>query len=48
MTHPGVGALTAPAFVPFIGEAERFRSGKHVASYLGWCRWKNPAGIGDN
>jgi transposase len=35
MTHPGVGALTALAFVPIIGNAERFSRGKQVASYLG-------------
>ena len=35
MTHPGVGALTALAFVLIIGEAERFQCGKQVASYLG-------------
>lgn len=34
-THPGVGPLTALAFVLIIGEAERFRCGKQVASYLG-------------
>src|SRR5690349_15948733 len=34
-THPGVGALTALAFVLIIGRAERFGSGKQVASYLG-------------
>ena len=34
-THPGVGALTALAFVLLIGNAERFRCGKQVASYLG-------------
>ena len=34
-THPGVGALTALAFVLLIGDAERFRCGKQVASYLG-------------
>jgi len=34
-THPGVGALTALAFVLIIGKAERFGSGKQVASYLG-------------
>jgi transposase len=28
MTHPGVGPLTALAFVLIIGEAERFRCGK--------------------
>jgi len=35
MTHPGVGALTALAFVLIIGEAERFACGKQIASYLG-------------
>jgi len=35
MTHPGVGALTALAYVLIIGKAERFGSGKQVASYLG-------------
>ena len=35
MTHPGVGALTALAFVLIIGNAERFQCGKQVASYLG-------------
>jgi len=35
MTHPGVGPLTALAFVLIIGTAERFRSGKPIASYLG-------------
>ena len=35
MTHPGVGALTALAFVLIIGNAKRFGCGKQVASYLG-------------
>ena len=35
MTHPGVGALTALAFVLIIGNADRFRSGKQIASYVG-------------
>jgi transposase len=35
MTHPGVGALTALAFVLIIGEAERFQCGKQIAAYLG-------------
>jgi transposase len=35
MTHPGVGALTALAFVLILGTAERFGSGKPIASYLG-------------
>jgi transposase len=35
MTHPGVGPLTALAFVLTIGPVERFGCGKQVASYLG-------------
>jgi transposase len=34
-THPGVGSLTALALVLIIGEVNRFRCGKQVASYLG-------------
>ena len=35
MTHPGVGSLTALAFVLIIGKADRFPCGKQIASYLG-------------
>jgi transposase len=35
MTHPGVGPLSAMAFVLIIGKAERFQCGKQIASYLG-------------
>jgi transposase len=35
MTHPGVGSLTALAFVLVIGRADRFQWGKQIASYLG-------------
>ena len=35
MTHPGVGPITAMAFVLVIGTPERFGCGKQVASYLG-------------
>lgn len=35
MSHPGVGAVTALAFVLTIGDPGRFRCGKQVASYLG-------------
>jgi len=35
MTHPGVGRLTALAFVLIIGRTDRFQGGKQVASYLG-------------
>jgi transposase len=35
MTHPGVGALTALAFVLILGTPERFARSKQVSSYLG-------------
>ena len=35
MTHPGVGPVTALAFVLTIGPVERFRRSKQVVSYLG-------------
>jgi transposase len=35
MTHPGVGPLTALAFVLIIGSPERFRCGKQIGSYIG-------------
>jgi len=34
-THPGVGAITALAFVLVLGTPDRFGCGKQVASYLG-------------
>src|SRR5947209_1088621 len=45
MTHPGVGPLTALAFVLIIGEADRFQCGKQWPAISDWCRWKTPAGI---
>ncbi len=35
MTHPGVGFLTALAFVLIIGTPERFECGKQIGSYVG-------------
>jgi transposase len=35
MTHPGVGPITALAFVLTLGDPTRFENGKKVASYLG-------------
>lgn len=35
MTQPGVGPVTALAFVVTIGDVRRFKRGKQVASYLG-------------
>jgi len=43
-THPGVGPLTAMAFVLIIGKAERFRCGKQVASYLGLVPLEDSSG----
>ena len=35
MTQPGVGPMTALAFVATIGDVRRFKRGKQIASYLG-------------
>jgi transposase len=35
MTHPGVGALTALAYVLIIGTPERFHRGKQIGTYVG-------------
>jgi transposase len=44
MTHPGVGPLTALAFVLIIGEPDRFPCGKQVASYLGLVPLEDSSG----
>jgi serine/threonine protein kinase len=44
MTHPGVGALTALAFVLIIGEAKRFQCGKQVGCYLGLVPLEDSSG----
>ena len=44
MTHPGVGPLTALAFVLIIGKADRFQGGKQVASYLGLVPLEDSSG----
>jgi transposase len=43
-SHPGVGPLTALAFVLIIGKAERFQCGKQVASYLGLVPLEDSSG----
>src|SRR5689334_1385112 len=43
-THPGVGALTALAFVLIIGKADRFQCGKQIASYLGLVPLEDSSG----
>src|ERR1022692_2378384 len=44
MTHPGVGPLTALAFVLIIGRADRFQCGKQIASYLGLVLLEDSSG----
>jgi transposase len=44
ITHPGVGPLTALAFVLIIGKADRFQCGKQVASYLGLVPLEDSSG----
>ncbi len=44
MTHPGVGPLTALAFVFIIGRADRFQCGKQIASYLGLVPLEDSSG----
>ena len=44
MTHPGVGALTALAFVLILGKADRFQCGKQVACYLGLVPLEDSSG----
>jgi len=43
-THPGVGPLTALAFVLMIGRADRFQCGKQIASYLGLVPLEDSSG----
>ena len=44
MTHPGVGALTALAFVLILGTPERFRCGKQIGSYVGMIPSEDSSG----
>jgi transposase len=44
MTHPGVGPLSALAFVLIIGDVERFQCGKQIASYLGLVPLEDSSG----
>ena len=44
LAHPGVGALTALAYVLIIGNTERFQCGKQVASYLGLVPLEDSSG----
>ncbi len=44
MTHPGVGGLTALAFVLIIGTPERFPTSKQLSSYLGLVPTEDSSG----
>jgi transposase len=44
-TVPGVGLLVAAMFVSVLDEARRFRSGRHVASYLGLVPLEKTSGL---
>jgi transposase len=44
MTHPGVGPITALAFVLVLGTPDRFRCGKQVGSYLGLIPCEDSSG----
>ena len=44
MTHPGVGALTALAYVLIIGTPERFSRGKQIGTYVGMIPSENSSG----
>jgi transposase len=44
-TIPGVGLLTATALVAFVGDAQRFASGRHLASYLGLTPRESSSGL---
>ena len=44
LTHPGVGPLTALAFVLIIERADRFQCGKQIASYLGLVPLEDSSG----
>ena len=44
MTHPGVGPVTATAFVVTVGDPRRFQTSKQVAAYLGLVPLENSSG----
>jgi transposase len=43
-TIPGIGLITATALVAFVGDAHRFKSARHFASYLGLTPKENSTG----
>ena len=44
LTHPGVGPVTAWATEVFLGDPNRFRTGKQVASYIGMIPGEHSSG----
>ena len=44
MTHPGVGSLTALAYVLIIGTPERFHRGKQIGTYVGMIPREDSSG----
>jgi transposase len=44
-TIPGIGLLTATALVAFVGDARRFPSARHFASYLGLTPREHSSGL---
>ena len=44
MTVPGVGPITASAIVATLGDAKRFRNGRHFAAWLGLVAKQNSTG----
>ena len=44
-TIPGVGLLTATALLAFVGDVQRFPSGRHLASYLGLTPRESSSGL---
>jgi transposase len=42
---PGVGVITATALVAFVGDVQRFPSGRHFASYLGLTPRERSSGL---
>jgi transposase len=45
MTHPGVGPVTALAFVLIVGYPERFQCGKQIGSYIGLIPEEASSGV---
>ena len=47
MTHPGVGPLTALAYVLIIGTPARFQRGKQIGTYVGMIPCEDSSGGGE-